>query len=168
MIAHNPNEMIAVVDGNDKVIGADTRKNVHEKGFLHREASVFIVNKNNEILLQKRKDNGRYNYSASGHFPVNETYLEGAKREIKEELGISAENIKEMFKAKVFFKYEGGENNRFITLFEVKGNFKLNDFKIDKKEVDSVKFFNIEEIKILLKFRRKVFQWFLGYAFEVL
>jgi len=51
MVAHNPNELIAVVDESDNVVGADIRKNVHEKGLLHREASVLILNKNSEILL---------------------------------------------------------------------------------------------------------------------
>ena len=155
MAAHNPNELIAVVDESDNVVGADIRKNVHEKGLLHREASVLILNKNSEILLQKRKDNGRFDYSASGHFPLNETYLQGAKREVKEELGIFAENIKEILKVKVLFKYEGGQNNRFITLFEYSDNLRVNDFKIDKEEVDFIKYFKIEEIKSLINGREK-------------
>ena len=65
---HNPEELIAIVDDNDNIIGKSPRKN-HANGLLHRETSVLVVNQKNEILVQERADSGHLDYSASGHFP---------------------------------------------------------------------------------------------------
>ncbi len=152
IIPHDPKELIAVVDDENKIIGKATRKAVHKKGLLHREASLFIVNENNEILIQTRKDNGKYDYSASGHFPAEDTYLDGAVREVKEELGskLNKNEFNKIAEIRVDFKSSEKINNRFIDLFEVKGNFKITDFKIDKNEVKNIKFIPISEIKKLI------------------
>ncbi len=148
MIAHNPDELIAVVDESDNIIGQDTRENAHKKGLLHREIAVIVFNKKNELLLQKRKDSGRYSFSAAGHFSVNEDYLEGAIRETREEIGIELkeDDLKETAKLRRDVSRDELRNNVFLELFEVRNDFKMNDFKIDKSEVDSIKFFSIKEI----------------------
>ncbi len=152
MIAHNPNELVAVVDENDRTIGTDTRDNVHKKGLLHREIAVIIFNKKNEMFLQKRKDNGKYGFSAAGHFPVNENYLQGAIREAKEEIGIELKEnyLKEIAKLRRDVSREGLRNNVFLKIFEVKKDFKIKDFKIDKSEVESINFFNKSKIEKMI------------------
>ena len=88
-IAHDPNEIIAVVDENDKVIGEATRKEIHQNGLIHRETAVYIINSNNHVLIQRRADNHLWDTTCSGHFPVNQSYLDAAVRETKEELGLN-------------------------------------------------------------------------------
>ncbi len=153
-IAHNPDELVAIVDENDKVVGADTRDNVHKKGLLHREIAVVIFNSKGEMLLQKRKDNGKYGFSAAGHFPFSESYLQGAIREAKEEIGIGLKKkeLKEIAKLRRDVSRDGLRNNVFLEIFEARKDFKINDFKIDKSEVESIKFFSVEQIeKMILK-----------------
>lgn len=152
MIVHNPDELVAVVDENDKAIGADTRDNVHKKGLLHREIAVIIFNKKNEILLQKRKDNGRYGFSAAGHFSTSENYLQGAFREAKEEIGIELKEseLKEITKLRRDVSWDGLRNNVFLKIFEAKKDLKIGDFNIDMFEVDSVGFFSIEQIEKMI------------------
>lgn len=89
-------EVLDVVDMDDKVIGQATRREVHEKGLLHRAVHVFIFNSLGEIYIQRRsrlKD--RYplklDSSAAGHVDSGETYEEAAGRELMEELGIMAD-----------------------------------------------------------------------------
>jgi isopentenyl-diphosphate delta-isomerase len=48
------NQLIALVDADDKVIGYDEKMKVHEEGTLHRAFSVFVFNKKGELLLQQR------------------------------------------------------------------------------------------------------------------
>ncbi|MFZ3077074.1 MAG: NUDIX domain-containing protein [Candidatus Aenigmatarchaeota archaeon] len=152
MIAHNPDELVAVVDENDSVVGTDTRENVHKKGLLHREIAVIVFNKKNEILLQKRKDNGRYGFSAAGHFSTTENYLQGAIRETKEEIGIGLKknDLKEIAKLRRDAKWDGLRNNVFLEIFKTRKDFKIKDFKIDKYEVESIKFFSIGQIEKLV------------------
>lgn len=72
----------------------------HSEGRCHGTAHIWIARANEksgcEVLLQKRsawKDSnpGCYDISSAGHLSAGDTYLEGALREIGEELGIHAE-----------------------------------------------------------------------------
>ena len=144
---HNPEEPIAIVDDEDNVIGKYPRKN-HAEGRLHRETSVLIVNQNNDILVQERADNGRLDYSASGHFPYDEDYLDGAVREVKEELGLDIPKSEFVKISKHRIDYSGRYiNNRFITLWEVRGDYRIEDMNIDPSEVKSVKYMTTQELK---------------------
>jgi len=148
---HNPDELIAIVDNNDKVIGKYPRKK-HADGRLHRETSVLIVSPNNEILVQERADSGCLDYSASGHFSFNEDYLDGAIREVQEELGLDVPKDKFLKISKYRIDYsEKYVNNRFITLWEVRGDYKIEDIKIDPSEVKSVKYLSVPELKRTIK-----------------
>ena len=93
-------ELLDIVDENGKPTGETVeRKTAHSEGIRHRTAHVWIVRKSDEgaeVLLQKRsawKDSnpGCYDISSAGHLSAGDTYLEGALREIGEELGIHAE-----------------------------------------------------------------------------
>ena len=68
-IPHDPDEVLALVDEQDNMIGKAKRRDIHKPGVFHRHASVLIVNSEGQILLQTR-DNGMLDYSASGHFPI--------------------------------------------------------------------------------------------------
>ena len=54
------NEPCILVDSNDKVVGKASKKechlleNIHGKNMLHRAFSVFIFNKNKELLMTQR------------------------------------------------------------------------------------------------------------------
>jgi isopentenyl-diphosphate delta-isomerase len=57
---------------------------------------VFLINDRGEVYLQKRARDvlfypGHRSASVTGHVSSEETYLEAAKREVKEELGIDCE-----------------------------------------------------------------------------
>jgi len=148
---HNPEELIAIVDNNDNIIGKYPRRN-HADGRLHRETSVLIVNPKNEILVQERSDSGHLDYSASGHFPFDEDYLDGAIREVQEELGLNIPKSKFVKISKHRINYSGRYvNNRFITLWEVRRDYKIEDMKIDPSEVKSVKYMTIPELKKVIK-----------------
>lgn len=48
-------EYIDVLDGKGKSIGkTETREEVHKKGYWHRAINVFIINAENQILIQKK------------------------------------------------------------------------------------------------------------------
>ncbi len=91
-------EIYAVVDRDDRVVGKATRGEIHREGYLHRSVHVFVFNRAGQLYIQKRamtKDThpGLWDSSASGHVDFGETYEVAAARELKEELGLDARVI---------------------------------------------------------------------------
>ena len=71
-----------------------SRDEVHQKKLMHRSVHILVFNSQVNLFLQKRsliKDEnpGLWDTSAAGHLDSGEDYLNCAKRELKEELGIS-------------------------------------------------------------------------------
>lgn len=98
-------EWFDVVDEQDRVIGRETRREVHRRRLLHRAVHVLVFNAAGEVFLQKRsmsKDSapGAWDSSASGHLDCGEDYAACAPRELREELGVTATApLEPLFKA---------------------------------------------------------------------
>ena len=144
-------EKIAIVNEKDKIIGAKAISKVHELGLLHREVYVYLINLDGKILLQKRNDNGLFDHSAAGHFSNEESYIEGAIREFKEELGVklSENDLHEIGYERIETRKPNKKNIRFVKIYIVRKNIK--NFKIDKTELNCIKFFSKSELKTLLQ-----------------
>ncbi len=79
-------EIFDVVNERDEVIGRRARSEVHRLGLLHRAVHVLVFNARGDIFLQKRSLNkdrqpGVWDSSASGHLDTGESYDAGAVRE---------------------------------------------------------------------------------------
>ncbi len=89
-------EIFDVVDENNRVIGAATRSACHsDPSLMHRVAHVLVFDNSGRLILQKRSPNkdiqpGKWDTSVGGHLGIGEKAFDGAKREMKEELGIDA------------------------------------------------------------------------------
>ena len=86
-------EILEVVDRDDRVIGLERRGVIHARGLMHRSAQVLLFNSSGKLFLQKRsmhKDEfpGLWDSSAAGHLAPGESYHQCAVRELEEELGI--------------------------------------------------------------------------------
>ncbi|HSX35683.1 MAG TPA: NUDIX domain-containing protein [Patescibacteria group bacterium] len=139
---------ITVVDENDKVVGAEEREVVRQKGLIHRIARVFVINNDGRVLLQRRslalQDNpGKWDQSVGGHVDEGEDYLTAAKRETLEELGISVDDFKELGKFYVERPAPGGTVRRFQTVFSCVWDGAVD---YDKSEVNEVRWFSVTEI----------------------
>jgi isopentenyldiphosphate isomerase len=60
---------------------------------MHRSVHIYVFNRRGEVLLQLRsKDRdiqpGRWDTSEGGHLDAGEEYLQAARRELREELGV--------------------------------------------------------------------------------
>ena len=94
-------ELLDVVDEDDNVIAIKTRGEIHAEGLMHRAVHILLFNSKGELFLQKRsmsKDEqpGKWDSSAAGHVDSGEAYVDCARREIAEELGIVVEQPMEM------------------------------------------------------------------------
>ncbi len=163
-------EMIAVVNESDEIVGADTKRRIHESGLLHREAAVILLNGKREMLLQKRMDDGTYTLSAGGHFLLGETYPQAAIRETKEEIGIilAEADLEKLAKIRMDFPVGSFRNNSFLEVFLARKKFSLSDFIIDRNDVKSVEYMAVKEVKKLVEEKPELFGESFKKAFALL
>lgn len=90
------NELLILVDENDKEIGLMEKMSAHKTGTLHRAFSVFIFNSKGELLLQQRSDNkyhsgGLWTNTCCSHPIGGEEINATIKKRLKEEMGMECE-----------------------------------------------------------------------------
>lgn len=123
-------EIFDVVDDRDRVIGKQTRREVHRRGLKHRAVHVLVFNERGEVYLQKRsfkKDTfpGAWDSSASGHLNSGETYDACAVREAREEIGLFLHRTpKRLFKIEACA--QTGQEFVWVYRSEFNGPFRLN------------------------------------------
>jgi isopentenyl-diphosphate Delta-isomerase len=113
------NEILEIVDFDDKVIGTATRGEIHRREFFHRAVHIFVFNPAGQVYIQRRSDSkdrhpGKLDSSAAGHVDPGETYEQTAVRELEEELGIRAQ-VKEVLRVPASERTD----NEHVVLFEV-------------------------------------------------
>lgn len=89
-------DLLILVDRQDRQIGATKKLRAHEKGLLHRAFSIFIFDQHDRLLLQQRADTkyhsaGLWSNTCCGHPRLGETTTAAAKRRLNEEMGLSCE-----------------------------------------------------------------------------
>ena len=92
-MGQNLDELFDVVDGQDRVTGQASRREVHARELWHRAVHVFVLNGKGEVFLHQRsltKDSfpGLWTSSCAGHVAAGDEYDETALREMEEELGL--------------------------------------------------------------------------------
>ncbi len=85
----NLEDFVVAVDENDNDLEVITRAQAHMKGILHRISVVYLVDDKGNILIQERID-GKRDHSSAGHVDIGEDYIESARRELFEELGVTS------------------------------------------------------------------------------
>ena len=86
-------EMLDIYNEKQEFIGTKSYDDVHKDGDWHKVVGLFIINKNNEILMQRRSlqkatSPGLLTVSAGGHLNAGEDVFACMKRETKEEMGV--------------------------------------------------------------------------------
>lgn len=89
-----PDDLI-LVDAQNHAIGRAEKWAVHRAGLRHRAFSIFLVDAQGRLLLQKRSrakyhSAGLWANSCCGHPRPGERTLAAARRRLQEELGASA------------------------------------------------------------------------------
>ncbi len=142
----NHEEMLEIVDSRGNVIGIAPRFEIHGNPLLmHRVVHVLVFNKNGELLLQKRsltKDvaPGKWDTSVGGHVDPGEVLLEAAKREMKEELGLTE------CEPKLLYSYMHA-NSYETELVYTYSCVQQGDISFNKQEIDEVRFWELKEIR---------------------
>lgn len=142
--------LITIVNENDEPIGSATISEARQKGLIHRIVRIMVEGSSSRILLQKRSNNmesypGCWDHSAAGHVDSGEDYLSAAKRELFEEIGIKAENLEEIGSYFSDDSSDGQTIKRFNKVYKLVSE--SNPAKLQKSEVEEVKWFTLDEIK---------------------
>ena len=152
-------EYLDVVDETGTPTGAIAERSVvHREGIPHRTSHVWLVRKRNEniqILLQKRAMTksfpGCYDISSAGHIPAGQDYYTSAVRELKEELGITAQESDliycgdmTIFWDDVFFGVPY-HDRQYTKVFLLWADPPENDFILQVEEVDGILWIDLQE-----------------------
>ncbi|TVQ77302.1 MAG: isopentenyl-diphosphate Delta-isomerase [Flavobacteriales bacterium] len=87
-------EYVILVDERDNPLGLMEKMEAHEKGLLHRAISVFVLNENNELMLQQRAfskyhSGGLWTNTCCTHPRDGETPHQASLRRLNEEMGFT-------------------------------------------------------------------------------
>ncbi len=87
-------EKVILVNENDEQIGLMPKLEAHEKAVLHRAFSVFVLNTNNELMLQQRAYHkyhspGLWTNTCCSHQREGETNIQAGRRRLQEEMGFT-------------------------------------------------------------------------------
>lgn len=144
------NELLDLIDENDKVIGEVWKNAAHkDPKLIHREVSVILYDEENKILFQKRSNKKKINpsiwtESCSGHVPKGMKPEDAAHIELQEELGFNTK-----------LKYFGTTiahlpNETHFTYWYV-GKYPGKKIKLQKEEVDKAEFLSRSQLEELVK-----------------
>jgi isopentenyl-diphosphate delta-isomerase len=133
---------------------------IHEKGYWHATANVYVVNSKNEVLLQKRSAGMRvfpnmWTLSAGGHVRAKQNPRGAAIEEVYGELGIQVTDselipLRQTRKNEVLLE---GKNfdKEFHYNFLVKKDFEISEVRTGAMELSDVQWMPIEEYRAIVE-----------------
>jgi len=135
------NRKLNIIDDDGKIIGEETRENIHKQGLLHREVHVWFYTQKREIIFQHReKDKDTFpdllDATVGGHVEIGADYESAALQELEEETGIRA--IKgglifiQMLRIKSCDRATGMTNNVIRAIYTYRYDGKVEDLKVEK------------------------------------
>jgi isopentenyl-diphosphate delta-isomerase len=121
-------ERIVIVDRNDNPIGEENKDKCHDgNGILHRGFLAMVLSGEGELLLARRSGSKRlwpgfWDGTVASHLAPGEDYITASKRRLLEELGLSTDNTKYLFKFQYHAKYKDvGAENEICAVTLVRG-----------------------------------------------
>ena len=138
-------EIVTVVDGENRPVAELPRHRVRSENLAHRATYIFVFDRRGRVLVQRRtaiKDvcPGWYDVAAGGVVAAGESYEECAEREAAEELGIRGTALEPKFD----FYHEDERVRCFGRVFTCRHE---GPFTLQPEEVDSVAFHTVDEIR---------------------
>lgn len=147
-------ELIDIFNDNNILIKSWVLKSqAHKKWLWHRAVHIWIYNSKWEILIQLRANDKDYypdvwDVSVAGHVWAWEEVINWALREIEEEIWIKVEKRDLNFWKIINEKndFENIKNNEFHYIYFLKFDWDITKFKLQKEEVQEIKFIWINDL----------------------
>lgn len=153
-------EYFDILDENGNKTGkTKLRSEVHRDGDWHKAVHIWILNNNGDVLLQRRcatKDSNpnMLDISSAGHLSAGDNSIEGAIRELKEELNIDVKpNELQFIKTlKRSSRYtETFINNEFDDMYVLRTDKTIDDMKYQESEIAEIFFVPYKEFKKMVQ-----------------
>lgn len=145
-------ELVDVVDENDRVVGKEMKSACHKEGILHRIAAVLLFDSNGRVWLQMRANdetgNAYMDYTASGHVRSGGNYAETASRELEEEVSSNAELHALPHTVRESKDIEGFKIRHAIQVYVGKSD---GPFRLQKEELSELKAYDMDKIRSLVE-----------------
>lgn len=148
-------QKLNIIDENEKIIGKETRNNIHKKALLHKEIHVWFFTSKGEIIFQRRGKNkdthpNLLDATVGGHVEIKESYQNSSLREMKEETGITV-NIDDLclitkIRNEAYDSITDMTNNVILAIFAYRYDDKIEDLEIENEESTGFEAWPIEKI----------------------
>jgi len=141
---------------------------VHRAGLLHRAFSIFLVDEHGRLVLQRRSaekyhSGGLWANSCCGHPRPGEQTIAGARRRLKEELGV-APPLSFGFFARYRAELDNGmHENEFVYVYF--GRL-AEEPRPDPAEIAEVAWLSCEDVRRRLKQSPDAFAFWFRHYFE--
>lgn len=149
-------EMLYVVDEDNRPLAPMARSEVHGHGIWHRTSHVWLVDGRGNVLCGQRsltKDTspGKWQSFFGGHLEPSENSRTAAVREVQEELGISFD---EGYLVQRFInkrQHPTGQNNEFQTVFVAQWRGDVEQLHYQQEEIAQLKWLPLVEVEAVLR-----------------
>ena len=103
-------ELVDVIDDGGRTVDTVTRREMRARRLPHRSTCIFVFNERGEIFIHLRTTTkdvfpGHWDVAAGEVLGAGESYHDGARREVQEELGVEMP-LEPLF----LFRYEDAAN----------------------------------------------------------
>ncbi len=156
-------EMIIMVDENDRELGPIEKMEAHHKGILHRAFSILVFNSNKQLLLQRRSLSkyhtpGLWTNTCCSHPRFGEDLEHAVHRRLQEEMGFQCE-LKELFEFLYKTTFEMNlHEHEFDHVFV---GFYDGEVVVNPEEVSEYQWVDINTIKLdIERYPEKYTYWF--------
>lgn len=149
--------MIDVLNENGEKTGEIvSREDVHKLGLWHKCVHIWIINGKGEILLQKRSEQkvtnpNMWTTATSGHLSAGDSSIEGAIRELSEEIGlkVNEDELNYLFTVKESKEKKPKTilDNEITDVYLMQKDIDISNLKLQAEEVSKVKWFSYDEFK---------------------
>src|SRR3989454_6568746 len=127
-------ELLYHVTKDDSVLGSIERSMAHRDQILHRSGMIFLIRSDDKILLQRRSPKNMtfsdcWDSSSSFHVTFGESYEQAARRELKEETGVSA-----LLTYLGKFSYHVPPENEIVAVFSCRNDDHIRNYPAGSSE----------------------------------
>ncbi|MDO4407534.1 MAG: NUDIX domain-containing protein [Eubacteriales bacterium] len=127
----------------------DLRQIVGHRTLIQCAASIICVDRQGRILLGKRTDNHKWGYSG-GAIEIDETVEDCARRELLEEMGITAGEL-ELFYInsgpEAHYIYPNGDEVSNVEIIYICRDYS-GEIRPQEEEIEEIRYFSIDELDL--------------------
>ena len=147
-------ELVDVLNKQKELTGKTVDKHEVPEGFYRLSVHIWIINDNGDLLLQQRLSTAHKFPNAwsntGGAVQAGESSIEGAIRELKEELGI------DVSKEELEFIASYKRPKDYADVWLLNKNIDIDDITIAEDEVQNVKWATMQEFEEMLANKKAV------------